>query len=56
MPDKMTQDHIVPRYHGGNNSELNVQPLCRKCNKNKGCNTENTESDLLKRVIVEYLF
>lgn len=32
----LTLDHIIPRYHGGTDAELNLQTLCKKCNEEKG--------------------
>jgi ATP-dependent helicase IRC3 len=34
-------DHVAPSYYGGNNSQDNLQTLCRVCNQNKGINTLN---------------
>lgn len=31
----ITQDHIVPIARGGQHSEGNLQPLCKKCNSSK---------------------
>jgi hypothetical protein len=32
----MTKDHIIPRAIGGPNSMVNLQPMCSKCNTDKG--------------------
>src|SRR5208282_4435778 len=29
-------DHVIPRAEGGNNSDENLQNLCRPCNRAKG--------------------
>jgi 5-methylcytosine-specific restriction endonuclease McrA len=33
----MTQDHIMPRVHGGEDKIENLQTMCRECNQRKGC-------------------
>jgi len=32
----MTQDHIMPRMHGGEDKMENLQTMCRECNTHKG--------------------
>ncbi|MCR4757688.1 MAG: HNH endonuclease [Butyrivibrio sp.] len=33
---KVTIEHFVPRYMGGDDDERNLLPLCKNCNKQKG--------------------
>jgi len=35
-PILMTQDHIKPKAKGGTNHLYNLQPMCTKCNNDKG--------------------
>jgi hypothetical protein len=41
------KDHIVAIHNGGNNSEDNIQPLCRHHNASKQCKTVNYLEDYL---------
>ena len=34
--DYLTIDHIVPKSKGGKDSPTNAQPMCRRCNSQKG--------------------
>lgn len=33
----MTKDHIIPKKHGGKDTVYNLQTMCVKCNRAKGC-------------------
>ena len=35
----LSRDHIVPRYHGGENTWMNVVTACKECNSKKGHKT-----------------
>jgi len=37
--DRLTRDHILPRYRGGEDSWENVVAACRRCNQRKGHRT-----------------
>ena len=39
--DRAEDDHILPRSHGGEDAGLNLRPLCRDCNRQRG--TRETE-------------
>lgn len=40
--DTMQVDHILPCSQGGSDEVLNLQPLCRRCNRGKSAYTEDT--------------
>lgn len=35
IPEKLTQDHVIPVSKGGDDSFENIVPACRTCNKRK---------------------
>jgi 5-methylcytosine-specific restriction endonuclease McrA len=35
----LSRDHIVPRYHGGENTWMNCVTACKQCNSDKGHKT-----------------
>ena len=35
--DRLEVDHIIPAAIGGTNDVSNLQTLCKKCNRRKGC-------------------
>jgi len=34
----LTADHVIPVAQGGPKGIINIQPLCQKCNQDKGAN------------------
>ena len=50
-PDiKLTQDHIVPLYSGGDDSINNIQPLCGSCNSRKHLDIIKYEVNICKEL------
>ena len=41
--DKVTIEHFVPKYRGGEDDERNLLPLCKNCNKQKGSRLVDVE-------------
>jgi 5-methylcytosine-specific restriction endonuclease McrA len=39
--ERLERDHIVPIYQGGSDGIDNIQPLCARCNCQKGSETIN---------------
>lgn len=39
-------DHIIPQSRGGNDSELNLQCMCRSCNRSKQADMHDSGKDL----------
>ena len=37
--NNLSRDHIVPKYHGGENTWMNVVTACKECNSKKGHKT-----------------
>lgn len=50
----MDIDHIIPKKFGGRDSELNLQCICKHCNRSKQASLKDTPRDLArssKRII-----
>lgn len=41
-------DHIIPKSKGGMDHPMNLQAMCKHCNRSKGAKTDNTIGDLVK--------
>lgn len=41
-------DHIIPQHHGGWDDEINLQCMCRHCNRSKRDDTSNSLPHLAK--------
>lgn len=44
----MDIDHILPKKFGGRNSEVNLQCICKHCNRSKQASVKDTPKDLLR--------
>lgn len=44
----MDIDHILPRKYGGGDMEINLQCICKHCNRSKGADLKDTPKDLLR--------
>lgn len=44
----MDIDHIIPQKYGGPDSMLNLQCICKHCNRSKKANMADTPMDLFK--------
>lgn len=49
----LSRDHIVPRYHGGEDTWMNVVTACFTCNQKKGCKSLKESGMELKYVPYE---
>lgn len=50
----MDIDHIIPQKFGGKGKEVNLQCICKHCNRSKQANMKDTPKDLFassKRII-----
>ena len=44
-------DHIVPQKYGGSDSLINLQALCKHCNRSKQARMNKTVPDLLENTV-----
>lgn len=44
----MDIDHILPKKYGGKDSEINLQCICKHCNRSKRASVKETPKDLLR--------
>ena len=44
-------DHIVPRKYGGTDDLVNLQALCKHCNRSKQANMSKTVPDFAKNAV-----
>ncbi|MFZ2488419.1 MAG: HNH endonuclease [Anaerolineae bacterium] len=47
--DRLEVDHIIPAAIGGTNEDSNLQTLCMKCNRAKGCTDITLDRRWLRR-------
>ena len=53
----MVIDHIIPQKYGGRDSVLNLQCICKHCNRSKQASLRDTPKDLFgatKREVKSY--
>ena len=53
----MDIDHIIPQKYGGRDSVLNLQCICKHCNRSKQASLRDTPKDLFgatKRKVKSY--
>lgn len=53
-PKNIQWDHIVALSKGGEHSNTNMQPLCRKCNEKKQAHTADYRSEQQKVWVIEF--
>lgn len=44
----MDIDHILPKKFGGGNAEVNLQCICKHCNRSKQASLHETPKDLMR--------
>ena len=44
----MDIDHILPKKYGGKDLEINLQCICKHCNRSKRASVKETPKDLLR--------
>lgn len=46
----MDIDHIIPKKYGGSDLEINLQCICKHCNRSKQASLRDTPNDLLRSI------